>query len=412
VRQPIALVLVLAGAVAGCSNSPDPVVVGAVYPTEGGHGPGGLEEYRGVLLASELANRRGGVDGRPIRLRLAPAESAEAAPGAVRALGAEGVDLIVGSYGSTISRPAAAQAAEQEAFFWETGAVGEMDPGAAPGELVFRFAPTGRALGRAAVAFIRDEVAPRLPGSGGLRYSVAFVDDEYGQAVGAGALEEIRTSGLGLAGTFPYDPRTTDFDRLADRVGRAGTDVLVVVAYLEDGVAFRRAMVEAGIPLAASIGTSSSYCHPEFGQILGPDAVGLFASDKPDADFVDPARLTDQAGRALRWGRDEYERRYGVPMSSAALSGFAAGWALFHHVLPRAHGTSPEAVAEAARVTRLPMGSLPNASGLYLAPPDHGEAGANLRAATVIWEWVERGRREVVWPPGLASGRLVPIPLR
>jgi branched-chain amino acid transport system substrate-binding protein len=412
VKRLVALVLTLAGAAAGCSSARDPLVVGAVYPTGGSQGPGGLEEYRGVLLASELASRQGGVDGQPISLRLVPADSAEAAPGAVRTLVAEGVDVIVGSYGSTVSRPAAAEAAEQGAFFWETGAVGEMDPGAAPGELVFRFAPTGRTLGRAAVAFIRDELTPRLRSSDGLRYAVAFVDDEYGRAVGSGAVEEIRTSGLPLAGTFPYDPRDADFDRLATRVGNAGTDVLVVVAYLEDGVAFRRAMVGADIPLAASIGTSSSYCHPEFGEILGDDAVGLFASDKPDADFVDPGRLTDEAAQALRWGRREYERRYGLPMSSAALSGFSAGWALFHHVLPRAEGTSPEEVAAAAAAVRLPMGSLPNASGLDLAPPGHSEAGANLRAATVIWEWVEEGRREIVWPPTLASGRLVPIPLR
>jgi branched-chain amino acid transport system substrate-binding protein len=412
VKRLVALVLALAGAAAGCSSARDPLVVGAVYPTGGSQGPGGLEEYRGVLLASELANRKGGVDGRPISLRLAPADSAEAAPGAVRTLVAGGVDVIVGSYGSTVSRPAAAEAAEQGAFFWETGAVGEMDPGAAPGELVFRFAPTGQSLGRAAVAFIRDELTPRLPSPDGLRYAVAFVDDEYGRAVGSGAVEEIRTSGLPLAKTFPYDPRTTDFDRLATAVGKARTDVLAVVAYLEDGVAFRRAMVGADIPLAASIGTSSSYCHPEFGEILGEDAVGLFASDKPDADFVDPGLLTDGAAEALRWGRREYELRYGLPMSSAALSGFSAGWALFHHLLPGAGGTSPEEVAAAAAAVRLPMGSLPNASGLDLAPPGHPEAGANLRAATVIWEWVEEGRREIVWPPALASGRLLPIPLR
>jgi branched-chain amino acid transport system substrate-binding protein len=412
VRRLVALALALAGAVSGCSSAPAPVVVGAVYPTAGSQGPGGLEEYRGVLLASELANQQGGLEGRPIHLRLAPAESAEAAPGAVRALVAEGIDLMVGSYGSTVSRPAASEAAEQGAFFWETGAVGEMDPGAAPGELVFRFAPTGRTLGRAAVAFIRDELSPQLRSSDGLGYAVAFVDDEYGRAVGYGAMEEIQTSGLRLAGTFPYDPREADFDHLATAVGEAGTDVLVVVAYLEDGVAFRRAMVRAGIPLAASIGTSSSYCHPEFGQILGEDAVGLFASDKPDAAFVDPGRLTDAAGDALRWGRREYERRYGIPMSSAALSGFAAGWALFHHVIPTAGGTSPAEVAAAASAVRLPMGSLPNASGLDLAPPGHAEAGANLRAATVIWEWVEEGRREIVWPPALASAPLIPIPLR
>jgi ABC-type branched-subunit amino acid transport system substrate-binding protein len=408
----VVLLLLLPAMVTACALGEDPVVIGAVYPTAGGQGPGGLEEYRGVLVAADLATRRGGVDGRPIEIRLAPADSAEAAPGAVRRLVGEGTDLLVGSYGSTISRPASAEAASLGAFFWETGAVGEMDPGSGAGELVFRFAPTGAGLGRAAVDFVDRQLLPRLADEDHSRYAVTFVDDEYGRAVGGGAAERIRALGLSLAGTFPYDPRTADFDRLSRRIGRAGTDVLVVVAYLEDGVAMRRALVRQDVPLLASIGTSSSYCHPEFGAILGPDAVGLFASDKPDAHHVNLERLRPAAAEILRWGQERYRARYGVPMSSASLSGFAAGWALFHHVLPAVEGLEPEEVAAAARSVRVPMGSLPNAGGLDMAPPGHPEAGANLRASNVIWEWVAEDRREVVWPPALATDELVPIPLR
>jgi branched-chain amino acid transport system substrate-binding protein len=405
-------VLALLAMVAACAPGRDPIVLGAVYPTGGGQGPGGVEEYRGVLLAAELATRRGGVDGRPLEVRLAPADSAEAAPGAVAGLVDGGVDLLVGSYGSTISRPAAAEAASRGAFFWETGAVGEMDRGSGAGELVFRFAPTGSSLGRAAVDFVHDRLLPRLTHEPRPRYAVAYVDDEYGRAVGRGALDRIRGLGLPMAGAFPYDPRTADQTRLARRIERAGTDVLVVVAYLEDGVAMRRALVREEVPLVASIGTSSSYCHPEFGAILGPDAVGLFASDKPDAGSVNVEELAPAAAEVLRWGQARYRSRYGAPMSSAALSGFAAGWALFHHVLPTAEGLSPEDVAAAARSVRLPMGSLPNAGGLELAPAGHPDAGANLRASHVIWEWVAVGRREIVWPPALATDDLVPLALR
>jgi ABC-type branched-subunit amino acid transport system substrate-binding protein len=408
----LVVVLALPAMLAACAPREDPIVIGAVYPTAGGQGPGGLEEYRGVLLAADLATRRGGVDGRLLQVRLAPADSAEAAPGAVAGLVDDGADLLVGSYGSTISRPAAAEAASRGAFFWETGAVGEMDRGSGAGELVFRFAPTGGSLGRAAVDFVHEQLLPQLADEARPRYAVTYVDDEYGRAVGGGALSRIRGLGLPMAGVFPYDPRAADQARLARSIERAGTDVLVVVAYLEDGVAMRRALVREEVPLLASIGTSSSYCHPEFGAILGPDAVGLFASDKPDAASVNVGRLTPAAADVLRWGRARYRSRYGAPMSSAALSGFAAGWALFHHVLPAAEGLSPSEVAAAARSMRLPMGSLPNAGGLELAPAGHPDAGANLRASHVIWEWVADGRREIVWPPALATDELVPIALR
>lgn len=380
-----------------------PIVVGAVYPTGGSQGSGGTEEFHGVSLAAEYANQIGDAQARPILLRLEPADAWDAAPGAVERLVQEGMTVIVGSYGSTISRPAAETASRLGVVFWETGAVGEFGMDTAVGTRVFRFAPTGEVLGRAAVAFVRDELAPRLTRTAPLRYTVAYVDDVYGRAVGGGALTEIRESGLPLAATVPYDLRHTHYVDLASRIAEARTDVLVVAAYLADAVALREAILGAHVPLVANIGTSSSYCMPAFGQLLGPRAVGLFASDKPDSDVLSTDRLSPEAAQALRWARAEYRRRYGEAMSAAALSGFAGGLGLFRYVLPRARALSPEEVARAAREVHLPVGALPNGSGLQFAPAGRPDAGANLAAVNVIWEWIRPNTRAVVWPPTFAT---------
>jgi branched-chain amino acid transport system substrate-binding protein len=403
-RQLIAL-LVLVGLMAGWSplDAFRPVTIGAVFPTAGGQGPGGIEEYRGVSLAAEYVNRQGGVNGRPVRLRLVSASSYDSAPGAVLQLAREGVTVVVGSHGSTISRPAAATASRLGLVFWETGAVGEFGMGASGGARVFRFAPTGAGLGRAAVAFVRDRLMPRVSAVTSPGYAVVFVDDVYGRTVGLGAVEEIRRSGLRLAAVLPYDLARVDYDDLARRIGRAGTDALVVAAYLEDGVALRRAILRARVPLVATIGTSSSYCHPAFGQILGADALGLFASDKPDGDILRTDRRAPDAARALLWARAVYTRRYGEPMLAPALSGFAGGLALFQHVLPRAENLTADAVAKAARSVRLEPGALPNGSGLSIIPPGQPDAGANALATSVIWEWVRPRTRAVVWPPAFAT---------
>lgn len=382
------------------------IVIGAVYPTGGGQGPGGVEEYRGVSLAAAYANSKGVMNGRRITVRLEQADSREAAPGAVARLAQAGARIVVGSYGSTISRPAADAASRLGLVFWETGAVGELSMAASKEERVFRFAPTGGALGRSAVAFIRDQITPHTKRAR-LRYTVAYVDDVYGRSVGNGAIAEIRESGLRLAAALPYELVSVNYDRLAAQVAQARTDVLVVAAYLDDGVALRRATLRARVPLVASIGTSSSFCMPEFGQKLGPDAVGVFASDKPDGDVFRADRLSPEAADALRWAREEYRRQYGAAMSAPALSGFAGGWALFGHVLPRARDLSPDAVAEAARAIRLPLGSLPNGSGLAFAPVGRPEGGANLLATSVIWEWVRPNTRAVVWPASFATHPIV-----
>jgi branched-chain amino acid transport system substrate-binding protein len=404
------MLVAIALALAGASPSPGaggPVLVGAVYPTGGSQGPGGSEEFNGVGLAAEYTNQRGGVHGRPIRLRLEAADSWDAAPGAVERLRQARVSAVVGSYGSTISRPAAETASRLGMIFWETGAVGDFGMQIAAGERVFRFAPTGETLGRAAVAFVRDQIAPRVRRATPLRYAVAYVDDVYGQAVARGAIGEVQESGLPLALVVAYRLPRVDYDALVRRIALAKTDVLMVVAYLRDGAELREAVVRAPLPLVANIGTSSSYCMPAFGQLVGKRAVGVFASDKPDSEVLHPDRLAPEGAQALRWARAEYRRRYGEAMSAAALTGFAGGLALFHTVLPSAHDLSTQAIARAAQEARLPLGALPNGSGLHFGPPGSPNAGANLSAVSVIWEWVAPYTRAVVWPPTFATHAIV-----
>lgn len=403
--------LALVGTVASVMRPDPPLVIGAVYPTAGTQGSGGLEEFRGVQLAAEYANRADGVRGKRLMIALAEAGSWDAAPYAIERLARRGVRIVVGSYGSTVSVPAAETAAQLGMVFWETGAVAGFSMRAVPGERTFRFTAAGLALGRASVTFTRDQLAAKLDRETPLRYAVTYVDDVYGRAVGEGAVQAIRESGLPLVAVLPYRLHQVDYDALAGSIARSGAEVLVVGAYLEDGVALRRAIVRARVPLLASIGTSSSHCMPAFGDLLGDDAVGLFASDKPDGDILRADALAPNAAAALVWGRNAYRKRFGGAMTAPALTGFAGGLALFQHVLPQADEFSPAAVARAARAVKLPEGALPNGSGLAFAPTGQSNAGNNLNATTVIWQWVAPRTRAVVWPPAYATHPIV-IPAR
>jgi branched-chain amino acid transport system substrate-binding protein len=300
-------------------------------------------------------------------------------------------------------------AARRHLSFWETGAVGELGPTADGGRSFFRLAAMGANLGRNAIAFVRDELAGKLPAHGPLRYAVAYIDDAYGRSVGKGAEAEVTSSGQTLAGVFPYDPSTTDFGPLATRLAAAKPDVLFAVSYLDDGVALRRATER--VPLLAAIGTSSSFCHPAFGDRLGQDAVGLFASDKPDAAHVNRDALRPEGRAALDWVRRTYQHRYHDDMSSPALSGFSGAVALLTHIAPAARALTPEGLARAAAAVKLPVGSLANGAGLDLAPPGAPDAGANRRSAGVIWEWVAVRQRAVVWPPAFATHPVVALPV-
>ena len=395
------------------------VTIGAIYPVSGRQGPGGVDEERGARLAVELANKDDVLDGRRIKLRLIDVDRGSAAPAAMRRLKDDGVGIVLGTYGSTISAPAAATAAREDMLLWETGAVGEVTPddGAAAGESFFRIAPQGGRLGQAAVEFVRDQLAPLVDADADtpLRYAVAYVDDAYGRAVGLGAVREVERGGGIMAGAFPYDVHRLDTAAAADLVrdiAAVRPDVLFVSAYLDDGVAIRKATIDAHVPLKASIGTSSSYCMPAFAVALGQGAVGLFASDKPDGAQVREDALTDEGRRTLRWARARFHDRYHEEMSPAALSGFANAWALVGHVLPASPTLDPADVAATARGLKLPGGTLANGAGLDLAGPAQPDAGENRAAVSVIWQWVDARTQAVVWPPAFATRPLAAIPIQ
>jgi branched-chain amino acid transport system substrate-binding protein len=405
----LSLAAVLLAAAAACAEPNEPLRIGAVYPLSGTQGPGGVDELRGVRVAVELINADGGMHGRPVELVPVDVPSGDAAPGAIEGLAAEGVELVLGSYGSTISEPAAAAAARRGLLFWETGAVGEMS-GDGAGELVFRVAPSGAVLGRNAIAFVAEEYAPVLdvdPST--LRYAVTLVDDAYGRAVAAGALDEIRARGYTLAAELAYDPREVDMVDLVRDLVAADPDVLFVSAYLEDAIEMRREMVRQGLDLLVGIGTSSSYCMPEFGATLGEEAVGLFASDKPDSGALNDAGLTGSGRALLERAEAAYAERFGGSMSAAALAGFSGAWALLDAVLPSAAEPTPEAVAVVANGIELPLGSLPNGSGLRFGAAGTPMAGANVLASSVVWQWQAPGEYAVVWPDRYATSPLETI---
>jgi ABC-type branched-subunit amino acid transport system substrate-binding protein len=350
------------------------------------------------------------VNGRRVELSLQSADSSDQAPRAVNALADKGVPVILGSYGSTISRPATDTAVARHTMFWETGAVGLLNTKTSQSSLVFRFPPTGASLGTAAVRFSNDVLMSRLHHDpAATRYGVTYVDDVYGQSVSGGMLDQIKAMGLKLVGRYPYALQTADYKQIVAQMVKDRVQVLLVVAYMDDGIAMRREMIKQHLHLFGSIGTSSSYCMHMFGKILDKAAVGLYASDKPDGGVVDPSKLSPEAADALRWAQTQFRKRYHDGLTAAAMTGFSGAWALFHYVLPNARSLTPDAIARAARAASVPEGSLPNASGLAFGAPGRVNAGDNLRAVSVIWEWVARSKRAVVWPPALANSPVIPL---
>jgi branched-chain amino acid transport system substrate-binding protein len=443
-----------------------PIVVGAVFPLSGNAAPLARETLRGVQLAADMANADGGIGGRRVELDVRDLASASDAPAAMAAIRSAGASIVIGAYSSDLSVPASEAASAQGLVYWEAGAVADRLTGQGL-PLVFRVGTSGTNLGTNSGSFAVGELAPRLGRSASnLRVAIVAAQDDYASSVADAAARTVTAAGAQVVTRIGYPLLAPQFADLMPMIAAARPDVLILASHIPDGVAFRQAMVAAGLHVGAFIGTTMAECDPDFARALGPDVVGVFASDRPVGGFrpdalnataravydrfaalwaKDPGsnpQTNSGANAALGWSgawtpgsigsplyRDLGAAGAGAAGSSSALpvsgpastlawngpteeglSGFTAAWALFHDVLPASAGTEAPAVAAAARSMDLPAGSLPNGAGLRFSA-DPGTLGQNTRAAAVIWQWQAVRRYTYVWPATYATGQIADVPL-
>lgn len=423
--------------------------VGAVFPLDGNAGSLAKEELAGVQAAADFVNADGGIDGRHIVLDVRDLERGADAPAVMAGLKSAGISVVVGAYSSDLSIPASQAASDAGLVYWEAGAVADRLTGRGL-PLVFRVGASGTNLGSNSARFAASQLAPRLGRSPSqLRVAIIAANDDYARSVADAAAAAAHEAGTPVVDRATYDLTLPDWPTVMSQLRSARPDVIILASHIPDGVAFRRAMLVANVRVGALIGSTMAECDPDFAGDLGPDAVGVFASDRPTGGFqpsaLDPAARAVYERFAAAWAArssgavgtaasgtaaprspepapspSEYTITGPVEAGSTAagpseegLSGFAAAWALFHDVLPIAARSGPVdagAVASAARSIDLPTGSLPNGAGLRFSG-DPATLGQNERAAAVIWQWQAVRSYTFVWPPTYRTGEIGMVPL-
>ena len=384
------------------SRTSNELVLGAIYPLSGPQASGGKEELAGVKAALQLASSQGVLKS-PVRLDVVDATTPQAAAAAVDHLVRDDhVPAILGTYGSTLSAAASARAEELKTVYWETGAVA--DPITAQRHYVFRTVATGSSLGRMAVTFTHDVLAPAY-NLMAPRVVVIQVGDVYGRSVGGGEVALAARLGISVADVVEYNPYAYDPDAIAARVATAHPDFVWDVSYLDDGVAIWQALLRDHVTFKGAVGTSSAFCMPDFGRRLGAGAVGVYAADKPDGD-ISSAALSPSGRALLDAARAIYARdNGGASMSIPALAGFVGGWALLHDVLGAMSGSvSSESIRSAALNVDVPVGDSVNGGGVRFGAAGSLDEGQNTRAAAVVGQWQAVGIMRVVYPAAYATG--------
>lgn len=320
--------------------------------------------------------------------------------------------LITGTYASPLGIAISAEAERHGVIHWETIASADIITKRGYRH-VFQVGPAASRYGKAAVEFTKDELAQRLGKKfEDLRIALLWENRAFGTAVATGARARAKDLGIKLVFDDGYDQFMTDMTPLVQKLKDANPDILIAISFINDTVLLHRKAKELNFYVPAIIGVSAGHSVPDLKDSLGTVVDGIFVSDLPV--LVNPSAVQPAVQAAAVEFNKRYEKVQRRVPAGHAVASFAALWALFTDVLPKAKSMNPEDIRAAALAMDLPDGALINGSGLKFSnfdlPNDPKDGGQNIRSAIGVWQWQDGAARQV-YPKNLATNTVTTVPL-
>jgi branched-chain amino acid transport system substrate-binding protein len=341
---------------------PPPSPIGAALPLSGDLALIGDECLRGIELATDAVDRAGGIAAKPVTLVTADTFSPSQATTAVNGLIAtRHAGLVLSAGASDLSFPASAAAELAQVPFIELNA-----PAAGITTRGFHFllrtCPTTVTIANFAVGTIRDRFA-------GKKIGLLYNTGATASAIATAATAALKRANLPIQLAIGYAPDVADLSAPADRLKRAGADIVLHAAGPSDVLAFFLAMHGQGWKPEAVVGCGNGYALRETGAALGPIFDGTLVVATP---FYPPAAAAVA---------EAYQRRYGMaPRGPQSLSAYV-GAKLVFDTLNAVRG-DPAKLLDALRGTNIPQGGLVNGWGVAF-----DQNGQNTRSFVSLQQW-------------------------
>ena len=390
----LSLILVLLVSACGKSgSSEDTIKIGALFPLTGDLALLGEESFRGVELAVEEFNAKGGLDGRKIDLIKGDAVDVDAAQAeANRLINQEKIETLVGSYSSGIAFAASEVAERNGALFWELGAVSDSITDRKY-KSVLRVNPPASALSVVHINFIKEVVAPKLGMDlGDVRVAIAYEDSSYGTTIADEAKSLAKTEGINIVSAQAYSSTSNDLSSVILNLKQAKPDVLISVGYINDAILLDRQSRELGFSVPVFVGSGAGHTISDFKDAVGEEhAEGIFDIAFPQYNL----------NRNFTPGMDEflklYKEKYNKPPASGHSVANYMGMKVVLDVLTETGDTDPEKLRETALKYKVEKGKTATGWGVDFDE----ETGQNRLSEPYVHQWRD-GVLTTVWPESVA----------
>jgi branched-chain amino acid transport system substrate-binding protein len=347
----------------------DSIVIGATMSESGDYSTQGTAARNGYLLCEEHLNEEGGLLGRPVEFLMYDDESdTERAIELYEQLITEdGVDAIMGPYGSTLTE-AVAPVTERHRMvhisplaattsIWEQGR-----------EYLFMVLPPAE-LFLAGLIEMAEE-------NGLNRVGIVQQDALFPQAAGSGAVELAEEKGMEVVFHETYETGTDDFSAILDQVRNGDVEVLGMAASpLDDFIRFVRQMKEQDVNVDM-FGTSGAVTR--FQEELGDDAEYAYGLSAWEPSLPNPGIEEFAAA---------YEERFDMAPSFHAAGGYGSCM-IFAEAAERAGSLDADRLRE--ELLNLETQTI---FGNYAVD----ERGYQIANDGLFIQWQD-GEKQIVWP--------------
>lgn len=373
---------------------PPPVIkVGALYPLSGDLRDKGTDSMNGVKLAAEEINAGGGIAALGgARLEIVAGDT-RGKPDigimeAERLIQKDGVVAIIGTYQSSVTKPATRVAERFKTPFIVSISIANIitERGF---NYTFRIQPKANYYARDQVAFITD--LKRLAGYPVRQVALLHENTDFGTSAALAQKIALRSRGIKIVADISYKAEgVQNLDEEVRRVLAAKPDAILTVTYLMDSILIRRALIKSGATVPM-IDTAGGTVSPEYVQLLGPLAEGTFT-------IAEYSKFTP-SGKVLN---ERFHTRYGVNITGDSAHAYQALLVLAD-ALERSASRDRERIREALSATDIPKGPK------LILPAERlrfDKSGQNEFAQLYVVQ-IQQGELVPVWPAHHAIAKIV-----
>lgn len=391
--------LSLAAVIAAGGVAMADVKFGAVFPFSGPLALLGDESFRGLELAVEEINAKGGVQGEKIVLLRGDAVDNNQAIGEARRLiSRERVGAIFGSYSSARSI-AASQVSELEQIpYFELGAAAD-EVTTRGFKYLYRTNPTVKDLAQTTIDLVRDVVLPESGiAAGDLKLGIVHEDTSYGTALARHQAAMAAAEGYGVVATHPYPATTVDMSPIVLDLQRRGVNVVLQTGYQNDSVLLIRQIKEGGFKPLSIIGGGAGYGLQATADTVGHEQIeGVLTSD-----FTQYVINPDYAP-GIRDFEAAYQTKYGIfPRSGHSLSSYVGAKAILE-AIDKAPDLKPDTLLSSVGAIDIPLGETAAGYGIKFDAQHQNE-----RTRTMGLQW-QNGRLVTIYPAEAAAAQYAPL---